>query len=195
MVGIADFRCCSHLQCLLLPRGLLRRTVFRWLSVLYWSRCGNRTTWLCRICDGLLAIIGTWRAGSTHAQHMKTSVRFQAVGVAMVLSNVHEHSEKDFVFFSLLQKHIKSQMITNEGGRAVSRNMFITMRSRHVPISIQLFCYDFLALPIGVNTFLRANRQYHLNTNTNNAHAPLDGRVNMLKTTHRITRHRAHFGL
>ena len=86
--------------------------------------------------------------GSTHAQHMKTSVRFQAVGVAMVLSNVHEHSEKDFVFFSLLRKRIKSQMITNEGGRAVSRNMFITMRSRHVPIPIQFVLLRFLALPL-----------------------------------------------
>ena len=35
----------------------------------------------CLICDGHWAHIGTRRAGSTHAQHIKTSVRFQSVGV------------------------------------------------------------------------------------------------------------------
>ena len=41
--------------------------------------------------------------------------------------------------------------------------------------------------------FLRANRQYHLNTITNNTHTHLDGRVLVLMTTHRITRHRPTF--
>ena len=59
----------------------------------------------------------------------------------------NEHSEKDFVFFSLLRKHIKSQMITNEGGRAVSRNMFITQRSGHFTTQTQKCWYDFQAFP------------------------------------------------
>ena len=80
-----------------------------------------------------------------HASHMKTSVRFQAAGVAMIYSDVHEHPEKDTIFFSWLRKHVKSQMITNEGGRAISGNMFITKRSGHFPTQTQECWYDFQA--------------------------------------------------
>ena len=68
----------------------------------------KRTRW-CIVCVGHHAHIGTRRAGSTHAQHIKTSVRFQAVGVAMIYSNVHEHPEEDFIFFSSLQTTSKAK--------------------------------------------------------------------------------------
>ena len=66
----------------------------------------------CLICDGHQARIGTRRGRSTHAELMKTSVRFQAVGVTMVLSNVLDHSEKNFV----LRRHFESQIVTNAVG-------------------------------------------------------------------------------
>ena len=32
----------------------------------------EKRTWRCLVCDGHHAHIGTWRGGSTHAQHMET---------------------------------------------------------------------------------------------------------------------------
>ena len=55
----------------------------RKLSVLVTSAmpsCAAPNIW-CLICDGHWAHIGTRRGRSTHAEQMKTSVRFQAVGV------------------------------------------------------------------------------------------------------------------
>ena len=65
---------------------------------------------------GCKAIIGTRRGRSTHTQHMKTSVRFQAVGVAMASSSVLDHSERDFVLCLLLRRHFESRIVTNAGG-------------------------------------------------------------------------------
>ena len=50
------------------------------------------------------------------AEQMKTSVRFQAVGLTMVLSNVLDHSEEDFVPCLLKRKHLESQIVTNAVG-------------------------------------------------------------------------------
>ena len=47
---------------------------------------------------------------------MKTSVRLQAVGVAMVLSNVLDHSERDFVLCRMLRRHFESRNVANAGG-------------------------------------------------------------------------------
>ena len=61
-----------------------------------------------------------------------------AVGVTMFYSNVHGHSEKDIGYWPcVLQTREKSQMITNEGGRAISMNMFITKRSGQFPLLTQ----------------------------------------------------------
>ena len=79
-----------------------------------------------------------------HAQLMKTSVRFQAAGVAMIYSDVQE---KDIIFFSSLRKTRQCQMIKNEGGKVISGNMFITKRSRHFPTETQECWYDFQATP------------------------------------------------
>ena len=65
------------------------------------------------ICDGHLAHIGTRRGRSTHAEQMKTSARFQAVGVTLVLSNVLDHSEENFVPCLPLRRHLESQKVTN----------------------------------------------------------------------------------
>ena len=66
----------------------------------------------CLICDGHWAHIGTRRGRSTHAEQMKTSVRFQAVEGRMVLSSVLDHSEENFV----LRRHLESQIVTNAVG-------------------------------------------------------------------------------
>ena len=47
---------------------------------------------------------------------------------SMIHSNVHGRSKKDIIFCLLLQKHVKCQIITNEGGRSISRNIFIKKR-------------------------------------------------------------------
>ena len=70
----------------------------------------------CLICDGHQAIIGTRRGRSTHAKQIKTSVRFEAVGVTIVLLNVLAHSERDFALCLLLRRHFESHIVTNPGG-------------------------------------------------------------------------------
>ena len=44
----------------------------------------EKRAWWWFVCDGHHAHIGNQRGGSTHAPHMKTSVRLQAAGVAMI---------------------------------------------------------------------------------------------------------------
>ena len=73
-------------------------------------------------------------------------------------------------FILVLRKHVKSQMITNEGGRGISRNIVIKKRSGRFPTQTQYFWFDFQANPeLQTRFFLRANRQHHLNTS-----CPLD---------------------
>ena len=47
---------------------------------------------------------------------VKTSVRFEAVGVTIVLLNVLAHSERDFALCLLLRRHFQSHFVTNAGG-------------------------------------------------------------------------------
>ena len=90
--------------------------------------------------------------------------------------NVLHHSEEDIIFYLLLRKHVKSQIITNELG------------TFHSIVLVQFSGNHRIA-----NVFVAANRQYHLNTITNNTHAHLDGHVQVLMTTHLLTGHEKHF--
>ena len=130
VVGNADFRCWLHLHCLTVQRDLPRNRAQRPLST---EGDVEKRTWWCSVCDGHHAHIGTQRGGSTHVLHMKTSVRFQAVGVACSWTLT-----ECFFFFNLVfRKHVKSQMITNEGGKSISRNLFIRKRSGRFPTQTQ----------------------------------------------------------
>ena len=73
----------------------------------------------------------------------------------------------------MFRKHVKSQMITNEGERGISRNLFITKRSGRYPTTNSILLVRFSGNPRVVNTFfLRANRQHHLNTSCPRNNAP-----------------------
>ena len=77
-------------------------------------------------CDGHL--VKHWNSAS-RVDARPTCENVQAVCRPMICSDVHEHPIKDFIFCSLLRKHVKSHMILNEGGRIIPRKMFITKRS------------------------------------------------------------------
>ena len=65
----------------------------------------KRTRW-CFVCVGHHAHIGTQRSGSTHAQHIKTSVRLQAVGVAWFCQMFTNTQRKCFLFNLVFRKHV-----------------------------------------------------------------------------------------
>ena len=93
------------------------------------------------------AHIGTRRGWSAHAPHMKASVRSQAVGVAMIQKNAQEYPENDFIFCSLMRKHVKREMISNGRGSAISMNIFVTKRSGQFPLPTQKYRFDLQADP------------------------------------------------
>ena len=80
---------------------------------------------------------------------------------------------KTSLFILVLRKHVKCQMITN-GGKSISRNLFITKRIGRFPTTKSILLVRFSGTTRVVNTFfLLSNRQHHLNTSCPLNNAPL----------------------
>ena len=122
----------------------------------------------CREEPCLAAVVDKWRCGKAHPvvlrlcrtsrAHWNPAGRFNArpthknisalpsCWCRMIRSNVHGHSQ-NFFFNFVFRKHVKSQMITNEGGRGITRNLFITKRSGRFPTQTQKCGYDVQTTP------------------------------------------------
>ena len=70
---------------------------------------------------GASFVTGCRRSLLMHAKQIKTSVRFEAVGVTIVVLNVLAQSERDFALCLLLRRHFQSHIVTNAGGRFFSQ--------------------------------------------------------------------------
>ena len=148
IVGSADFRCWLHLLCLLVPRDLPRRTVFREAPVLDCPAC--------RV-----------NARPTHENVSALPSRWCSV----IHSHVHGHSEKDFSFYPCVAK-AREKPNDHEWRKKYLKEHVHDKEEWTLSNSNQkVFCTTFRQSQSCKHVFfLRANRQYHLNTITNSTH-------------------------
>ena len=93
------------------------------------------TMWCASFATGIRRSLEPVVDGLHTPNQIKTSVRFEAVGVTMVLLNVLAHSERDFALCLLLRRHFESKIVTNAGGRFFFTNMFVAKLSGHFQLN------------------------------------------------------------